>query len=101
MLRRSDDHAEEAFSSFVEILRERATRHSGKTAFSWLEDGRAEAGRGLTYAELDSRARAIAARLQALDLVGERAILLYPPGLEFIASFFGCLYAGVLPVPSN
>ena len=30
---------------------------------------------------------------------GERALLLYPPGLDFIAAFFGCLYAGVLAVP--
>ncbi|GAF97548.1 unnamed protein product, partial [marine sediment metagenome] len=30
---------------------------------------------------------------------GERALLLYPPGLEFIAGFFGCLYADVVAVP--
>jgi acyl-CoA synthetase (AMP-forming)/AMP-acid ligase II len=32
---------------------------------------------------------------------GERALLLYPSGLEFIAAFFGCLYAGVIAVPVN
>ena len=31
---------------------------------------------------------------------GGRALLLYPPGLEFIAAFFGCLYAGVVAVPA-
>ncbi len=31
---------------------------------------------------------------------GERALLLYPAGLEFIAAFFGCLYAGVVAVPA-
>ena len=51
---------------------------------------------------LDSRARSIAADLQGTRLwVGERALLLYPAGLEFIAAFFGCLYAGVVAVPSN
>ena len=42
----------------------------------------------------------MAARLQALDLVGSRALLLYPAGFDFIAAFFGCLYAGVVAVPA-
>ncbi|HEX9254550.1 MAG TPA: AMP-binding protein, partial [Candidatus Angelobacter sp.] len=54
----------------------------------------------LTYRELDSRAKSIAALLQGLEAQGERALLLYPPGLEFIAAFFGCLYAGVIAVPA-
>ena len=54
----------------------------------------------MTYAELDERARAIAVELQRLDLLGERAMLLYPPGLEYVAAFFGCLYAGVIAVPA-
>jgi 8-amino-7-oxononanoate synthase len=53
----------------------------------------------LTYAELDRQARALGAWLEAQDLVGERALLLYPPGLEFITAFFGCLYGGVIAVP--
>jgi 8-amino-7-oxononanoate synthase len=53
----------------------------------------------LTYRELDRQARAIGAWLESHDLVGERALLLYPAGLEFIAAFFGCLYAGVVAVP--
>ncbi|HSG38239.1 MAG TPA: AMP-binding protein, partial [Thermoanaerobaculia bacterium] len=65
------------------------------TAFTFLRDGRAEAAR-LTWAGLDRRAREIAAALQARGLEGERAVLLFPPGLEFIAAFFGCLYAGVV-----
>ena len=36
---------------------------------------------------------------EAQDLVGERALLLYPPGLDFISAFFGCLYGGVVAVP--
>ena len=48
---------------------------------------------------LDSQARAIAALLQSYNASGERALLLYPAGLEFISAFFGCLYAGVIAVP--
>ena len=48
-----------------------------------------EEGAGLTYGELDQKARAIAAQLQELGLTGERALLLFPPGLDFLAAFFG------------
>ena len=45
------------------------------------------------------QARAIGALLQSYGASGERVLLLYPTGLEFIAAFFGCLYAGVIAVP--
>lgn len=55
----------------------------------------------LTYAGLDRRARAIAAGLTARDLPGRTALLVYPPGLEFICAFLACLYARVIPVVVN
>ena len=55
----------------------------------------------MTYGELDRRARVIAARLQLELQPGDRALLVYPPGLDFIAAFFGCLYAGVVAVPAT
>jgi acyl-CoA synthetase (AMP-forming)/AMP-acid ligase II len=54
----------------------------------------------LTYRELQRRARAIAAALRFAGAKGERALLLFPPGLDFIEGFFGCLYAGVVAVPA-
>jgi 8-amino-7-oxononanoate synthase/acyl carrier protein len=54
----------------------------------------------LTYEQFDRHARAIAARLVDLGMRGERAMLLYPPGLEFITAWFGCLYAGAVAVPA-
>jgi thioester reductase-like protein len=81
-----------------ELLRQRAERTPQARAYTFLSDGEAEA-EALTYAELDRRASAIAARLQALGGAGERALLLYPPGLDFIAAFFGCLYASTVAVP--
>ncbi len=53
-----------------------------------------------SYEELDRGARAVAARLQAASMRGERAMLLFPPGLDFVKAFFGCLYAGVVAVPA-
>ena len=87
------------FSTLVDLLGYRAQNQSDQTAYTFLEDGETEAGR-LTYKELNRQARAIALRLQSLDATGSRALLLYPPGLEFIAAFFGCLYAGVVAVPA-
>jgi len=83
----------------VDLLQQRADYQPQQRAFTFLQDGEIEA-ETLTYQELDQRARAIAAHLQVQGLVGERALLLYPPGLDYLAAFFGCLYAGVVAVPA-
>jgi acyl-CoA synthetase (AMP-forming)/AMP-acid ligase II len=67
-------------------------------AFCFLADGENESAR-LTYAGLDRAARAVAASLRDRAGPGDRALLLYEPGLDFIPAFFGCLYAGLVPVP--
>jgi acyl-CoA synthetase (AMP-forming)/AMP-acid ligase II/acyl carrier protein len=84
--------------SLVEMLHERVWAMGEKQVFSFL-DGGEEAAR-LTYRSLDERAKAIAAELQASAPAGERAILLFPPGLGFVTAFFGCLYAGIISVPA-
>jgi acyl-CoA synthetase (AMP-forming)/AMP-acid ligase II len=85
-------------TTLVEILRWRALRQADQLAYTYLLDGEVEGDR-LTYAELDREARTIAALLQAYCASGQRALLIYPTGLEFVAAFFGCLYAGVIAVP--
>ena len=85
--------------TFVDLLRYRAVHQPEQIAYTFLVDGETEAV-SLTYKELDCKARAIAVHLQSFCPVGERALLLYPPGLEYIAAFFGCLYAGVVAVPA-
>jgi acyl-CoA synthetase (AMP-forming)/AMP-acid ligase II len=86
------------FSTLVEILRWRAQQQPEQRAYTYLIDGESE-GDHLTYARLDCQVRTIGALLQSYWATGERALLLYPAGLEFIAAFFGCLYAGVIAVP--
>ncbi len=96
------DHLPGSFfgpSNLVDLLRHRASHQSNDPAFYYLVDGETDELLW-TYAELDRRARAIAAWLQSLGLQGERALLLYPAGLDFIAAFFGCVYAGVVAVPA-
>ncbi|MDZ8023961.1 MAG: amino acid adenylation domain-containing protein [Nostoc sp. DedQUE11] len=85
------------FCTVVELLRFRSSTQSDKNAFTFLLDGETEKAT-LTYQELDRRSRRIAAQLQVLGLTGERALLLYPQGLDFLVAFFGCLYAGVVAV---
>ncbi|HET6882014.1 MAG TPA: aminotransferase class I/II-fold pyridoxal phosphate-dependent enzyme [Pirellulales bacterium] len=85
--------------TLVDLLQRRAHLQGPRTAFTFLADGESEEI-PITYAELDRRARAIAAWLQSHGLEGERALLLFPAGLDFIAAFFGCLYAGVVAVPA-
>jgi len=88
------------YANFVELARGRASEQPDKTAYVFLQDGENESGR-FTFAELDYRARTIAAHLQLMGMTGERALLLYPPGLDYIAGFFGCLYAGVVAIPCS
>ena len=94
-----NNHAALNAPSFVHILRWRAIHQPEKLAYVFLEDGEIEAER-LTYAELDRRARAVAAQLLRMNGSGERALLLFPAGLDYIAAFLGCLYAGVIAVPA-
>jgi acyl-CoA synthetase (AMP-forming)/AMP-acid ligase II len=86
-------------SNLVDLLRWRARHQPEKRIYTFLVDGETQEVHQ-TYKELDQRARAIGAQLQSLGAAGERALLLYPPGLEYIAGFFGCLYAGVIAVPA-
>ena len=53
----------------------------------------------LTYSALDRDARTVGAALSARVERGDRALLMYPPGLDYVVAFFGCLFAGVVPVP--
>ncbi len=85
-------------SNLVEMLRHRVRYQGEDTAFVYLLDGEDERVE-MSYQELDRQARAIGAWLESHGLVGERALLLYPAGLDFVAAFFGCLYAGVVAVP--
>ena len=81
------------------VLRWRAEHQPRQRAYTYLRDGEEDAT-DITYGELDLRARAIAAAIQRRACPGDRALLLYPSGLEFIAAFLGCLYAGVIAVPA-
>jgi acyl-CoA synthetase (AMP-forming)/AMP-acid ligase II/acyl carrier protein len=85
--------------TLLDLLANQAANQPDGLAYVYLDerDGLSE----ITFGQLDRRARAIAARLQLELNSGDRALLVYPAGLEFIAAFFGCLYAGVVAVPAT
>jgi amino acid adenylation domain-containing protein len=83
----------------VSMLRWRAARQPDQLAYRFLTDGERDE-QTLSYAELDRGARAVAAQIVDRGGRGERALLLYPPGLDYITAFFGCLYAGAVAVPA-
>jgi amino acid adenylation domain-containing protein len=85
-------------STFVEVLQGHAAHRPARKAYTFLQ-GDVQTG-VLTYEALDVRARAIAAMLQGERLEGQRVLLLYAPGLQFIEAFLGCLYAGAIAVPA-
>lgn len=73
-----------------------------KTLFTWInEEGVAVSQR--TYEELDANASRIAHKLltsrKPVIKPGDRVLLVYVPGLDFVDAFFGCMRAKVLPVP--
>jgi acyl transferase domain-containing protein/acyl-CoA synthetase (AMP-forming)/AMP-acid ligase II/SAM-dependent methyltransferase/acyl carrier protein len=83
--------------SLIQLLRARAEEGSAH-GYEFLADTRSRP-LFLSFAQLDRSARAVARILQRRHLGGQRALLCYPPGLDFLVGFFGCLYAGVVAVP--
>lgn len=82
--------------SFAHVLFERAQSTPDAEALRYLNVPTGQ----LTYGALQQRAATVAARLAQVVRPGERAVLLLPPGPDYVAAFFGCLQAGVIAVPT-
>jgi acyl-CoA synthetase (AMP-forming)/AMP-acid ligase II/acyl carrier protein len=82
----------------VDLLYHRTHCQPDQTAYTFLVDGENDA-QHLSYQQLYQRAQGIAAHLKSVAKPGDRALLLHPPGLEFISALFGCLSAGLVAVP--
>ncbi|MFD9002594.1 fatty acyl-AMP ligase [Streptomyces sp. NPDC059582] len=86
--------------SLVDVLTTHASQRPDRIAYRYLVTGDSDGETAdISYARLARRSRAVAAWLQDRGLAGSRAMLLYPPGLEFISGYLGCLSAGVIAVP--
>ncbi len=89
----------ESLRTVDELLAYWAAQRPDAPLFRLLGDDGQEEGL-LTFSALQRKASAIARRLQEYGATGERAVLLYAPGLDFMAAFFGCLLARVVAVPA-
>lgn len=83
----------------VDAIRRHSETRATHDALVFLKDGEEPDGR-VPYGELDRRLRAIAAGLQRSSSPGDRVLLVYPPGIEYVLGFLGCIYAGLIPVPA-
>ncbi|MGC4088037.1 MAG: fatty acyl-AMP ligase [Polyangiaceae bacterium] len=90
---------EQGVRNFVQVLTARVSQRPDKVALRFLTDVD-EAPRSLTYEQLHRDAIRVARALLAVAAPGDRALLLYPSGPEYVSAFLGCLYAGVVAVPA-
>lgn len=81
------------------LLADRADRHPDRTALTYLSDEGDPTT--ITYGQLHQRALEVASALRQIGPSGQRGLLLFPPGIEFVVGFFGCGYAGWIPVPTS
>ena len=88
-------------SSILTVLRERASLKPNNTAFTFMdyEQDRQGVAESLTWSQLYQRAMNVAAQLGGCASIGDRAVILAPQGLDYIAAFFGAMQAGLIPVP--
>jgi acyl-CoA synthetase (AMP-forming)/AMP-acid ligase II len=86
--------------TLIDLLEYRSNSSPDKVIFHFIKDSDIDHPRSITYKELADKAKSIAVELKKNGLnIGDRALLIYPPGFDLIQAFFGCLYAGVIAVP--
>jgi acyl-CoA synthetase (AMP-forming)/AMP-acid ligase II len=86
-------------ANLVDVIIRRAEESGAQLAYRFLADGESEEI-CLTYDELAASAARVAATLQDAGCGGERAMLVYQPGIDYVVGFLGCLLAGVTAVPA-
>jgi len=87
------------FKTLPDILRRRAEIQKDELLYTFLADGENEKDK-YSYQKLDHQAKAIAAEIQKVAKKGDRVLMLYPAGMEYIASLYGCFYSGAIAIPA-
>ena len=84
------------FSTLAEALDYAATSHAGFNFYS----GRGELLAVLPYRDLKLQAQSLARRMIRAGLHrGERVAIIAESTADFVRTFWGCQYAGLIPVP--
>lgn len=87
------------FRHYNDLLDYRATHQGSQIAYSYLEDGE-NITASVTYREFASQVKDVAVELKRYANPGDRVVLLYPSGIDYMVAFFACLYAGLIAVPA-
>ena len=85
--------------TLLDVLERRVEAQPDRLAYTFCHENGERVS--LTFAELRARACAIGQYLRSQITEGERVVLVYPPGLEFVTAFLGCMYAGAVAVPTT
>ncbi len=85
--------------SLVEIISKRATNQPESVVYKYLGDGVNET-ESFTFKEIDRVARSIAHALSEKLTKGDRVLLLFPQGLQYVAALYGCFYGGFIAIPA-
>ena len=86
------------YKHWLELLESRAEETPDNTAFGFIGNVLDDEVL-MTYAELDRKSRSIAANLQQMAKAGDRVVLLFQPGADYICALMSCFYAGMIAVP--
>lgn len=84
--------------TLLDCLHTYAETQGDKTAFVFLKPGEDQIA--VNFRDLNAHAQNIARNLLKVAEPGDRALMMYPAGLDFLEAFLGCLYAGVVAVPA-
>lgn len=83
--------------TLIDIVRQRAADQGSRTAYVFTTENHTDE---LTYDQLETRARTVAAGLAQVAAPGDRVLIMCAPGLDYVVGFFAALYAGVIAVPA-
>nr|WKN34989.1 fatty acyl-AMP ligase [Tunicatimonas sp. TK19036] len=84
---------------FHRVAEQHLSNHPEKIAYIFMVDGETQE-QSITFQELIQKSSQLARKLSDLTNSGDRVILAYPPGLEYIIAFYACLYQGLIAVPA-
>jgi len=87
--------------SLLSMLRERASLQPNDSAFTFTDNERDWAGvaESLTWSQMYRRTCNVAHEVGLNGSIGDRAVVLAPQGLDYIAAFLGAIQAGLIAVP--
>lgn len=95
----SQDQPATRFSDLVEMLETQSKIYGSRKMFCFLEDGENESD-SKSFTEIQRSAKALAVELSKSANAGDRVLLLFPAGIDFVAGLFGCFYSGLVAVPA-